>query len=75
MREDILQQNAFDDVDMYCPAEKQYSMIANLHKFAKQGEELIAKGKTAAELEVSEAVSFIGKMKYDRQSVELGDLK
>jgi V/A-type H+-transporting ATPase subunit A len=75
MREDILQQNAFDDVDMYCPAEKQYSMIANLHKFAKQGEELIAKGKTAAELEVSEAVSFIGKMKYDRKSVELGDLK
>lgn len=75
MREDILQQNAFDDVDMYCPAEKQYQLIANLHKFATQGEKLIESGTTAAELEQNEAVEFIGKMKYSKELEELGDLK
>ena len=75
MREDILQQNAFDDVDMYCPADKQYQMIANLHKFATQGQTLLEKGMSAAELEAHKAVEFIGKMKYNKKNVVLEDLK
>ncbi len=75
MREDILQQNAFDDVDMYCPAPKQYSMMENLHSFFLQGQKLIQKGMTTTELESHKSVEFIGKMKYTKDLVRLGDIK
>lgn len=67
IREDVLQQNAFDEVDMYCPVEKQYSIMENVHLFNELGSKLIKDKKvTAIEVENSEAVAALGRMKYQK---------
>ncbi len=65
VREDILQQNAFSDVDMYCPVEKQFMMVDNLIDFFEVGLEAIKQNKfTSDEVEASKIVEDIGQMKY-----------
>ena len=46
----LLQQNAFDEVDMYSPPAKQASLLRAMLRFADRGKELIAKGGTLAEI-------------------------
>lgn len=36
LREDFLQQNAFDDIDTYCPPVKQYNMLKTILLFHKE---------------------------------------
>jgi V/A-type H+-transporting ATPase subunit A len=44
IREDFLQQNAYHDVDTYCPHNKQYEMLRIMLKFYHMMRESIEKG-------------------------------
>lgn len=44
IREDFLQQNAFHDVDTYCPGKKQFEMLRIMLKFHKLIAEAVANG-------------------------------
>lgn len=67
IREDFLQQNAFDDVDTYTSREKQYEMLATILNFedeARAGMELgayfaeIKKGTAAAREQIAKSKYF-----------------
>ncbi len=63
IREDFLQQNAFHEVDMFCPIEKQLAMVEAIFAFYEK-----CKGKIDTldleALQVSESVEFIARLKY-----------
>ena len=64
LREDFLQQNAFDDVDTFCTSEKQYQMLKTILSYQKEATKALENGKDVqviVELPVKER---IGKMKY-----------
>ena len=48
IREDFLQQNAFHDVDCYCPLAKQHGMLSALLHFYEVAREALEKGTTLA---------------------------
>ncbi|MEI5992711.1 V-type ATP synthase subunit A [Candidatus Enterococcus mansonii] len=50
IREDYLQQNAFDDVDTFTSREKQYKMLRLILTFYKEGQEALALGAYLSEL-------------------------
>jgi len=65
IRENYLMQNAFDEVDTYCPLVKQALMLRAIITYHLMREEKIRKGeKTFEETKVSEIEDFIKKMKY-----------
>ncbi len=64
LREDFLQQNAFDDVDKYCALSKQYLLFEAINTFYDQGLAAIEKGKTASSIERMKLVEDIGRLKY-----------
>lgn len=51
LREDFLQQNAFDDVDTYCSAEKQYHMLRLILAFHNLAKEAMQNGAYLREIE------------------------
>jgi len=64
LREDFLQQNAFDDVDTFCTSEKQYKMLKTILSYQTEATKALENGKDVqviVELPVKER---IGKMKY-----------
>ncbi|MBN2102366.1 MAG: V-type ATP synthase subunit A [Candidatus Aenigmarchaeota archaeon] len=64
LREDFLQQNAFHDVDTYCPLEKQYKMLSIILKFNESSQMALSKGQTISEIMKSSVIDDISKMKY-----------
>lgn len=44
LREDFLQQNAFDDIDTYCPPVKQYNMLKTILLFHKEALAAVGRG-------------------------------
>ena len=64
LREDFLQQNAFDDVDTYCPPAKQFAMLKIILLFQDKAGEAIDNGadiKSIVSLPVKEQIA---RMKY-----------
>ena len=51
LREDFLQQNAFDDVDTYCSEQKQAAMLAIILHFHRRANEALDKGVYLEEIE------------------------
>ena len=51
MREDFLQQNAFDDIDTYCSAKKQYAMLDAILAFHDKAAEALEHGVYLREIE------------------------
>jgi V/A-type H+-transporting ATPase subunit A len=65
IREDFLQQNAFNENDMYCPIEKQFLMIENIMLYYNLGLETVeAEAIEVSELEEHELIERIARMKY-----------
>ncbi len=64
IREDFLQQNAFHDVDTYCPPEKQYEMLKTIIHFGKRAEEALDKGVPIEEILELPVIEDIARMKY-----------
>lgn len=51
LREDFLQQNAFDDVDTYCSAQKQLAMLTMILAFHEKAKEALEHGVYLREIE------------------------
>ena len=64
IREDFLQQNAFHDVDTFCPLEKQFKMLDTILYFYDRGQEALVKGAYFSEIEELEVKEKIARMKY-----------
>ncbi len=68
LREDFLQQNAFHEVDTYCPAEKQYYMLKLILKFHNLITEAVEKGVSVEKirkLKVKEDLAYMGRIKNE----------
>ena len=64
LREDFLQQNAFDDVDTYCAPDKQYKMLKTILLFYKESLAAVNRGAPIANIVALPVKEDIGKMKY-----------
>ncbi|NMW85111.1 V-type ATP synthase subunit A [Peptoniphilus sp. AGMB00490] len=64
IREDFLQQNAFHDVDTFCPLEKQFKMLDTILYFYDKCQETLEKGAYFSEIEKLDVKENIARMKY-----------
>ncbi len=65
LREDFLQQNAFHDVDTYCPADKQYMMLKLILKFHRLITNAVESGvgmEKIRKLSVKEDLAYMGRI-------------
>ena len=65
-REDFLQQNAYDDVDSYCPLEKQYLMMKTIFDFYDKIVAQVKKGAKVASISGLAVNEKIARMKYEK---------
>jgi V/A-type H+/Na+-transporting ATPase subunit A len=64
LREDYLQQSAYDDVDTYSSIQKQYRMLHTLLAFGDKEQDAIAKGATVAQLQKLPVRTKLSRMKW-----------
>ena len=64
LREDFLQQNAFDDVDTYCPPTKQAQMLDTILLFQKEAIAAVERGADVKAINALTVKEEIAKMKY-----------
>ena len=64
IREDFLQQNAYHEVDTFCPLRKQYRMLKIILKFHDYALSALEGGMTQEEISRLDVVDSIAKMKY-----------
>ncbi|WP_461436561.1 V-type ATP synthase subunit A, partial [Methanosphaera sp.] len=79
LREDFLQQNAFDDTDTYCSPQKQYNMLKTLLLYNTVAQEALADGADVNKLVNLDVRVDLDRMKYvpedefDAKTEELRD--
>jgi V/A-type H+-transporting ATPase subunit A len=71
LREDYLQQSAYDEVDTYTSIKKQYRMLRAILSFGEREQEAIAKGSTVAQLQKMPFRQKLSRMKWIAEA-ELG---
>ncbi|MFN3301506.1 MAG: V-type ATP synthase subunit A [Patescibacteria group bacterium] len=64
IREDFLQQNAFDEIDTYTSLKKQYLMLKAILTFYERGIKKLSEGKSFSEISSSPLREKIVKMKF-----------
>jgi V/A-type H+-transporting ATPase subunit A len=64
LREDYLQQSAYDDVDTYTSIEKQFNMLSVILEFGKLEANAIKKGIRSSQIGGLESRKLISKMKW-----------
>lgn len=64
IREDYLQQSAFDEVDTYCSIRKQYLILKSIIMFGRKEAEAIKKGATAAQVSSLPVKEKISRLKW-----------
>ena len=64
LREDYLQQSAFDDVDTYTSIKKQYQMLRSILNFGDREQEAIGAGATVAQLQALPVRTKLSRMKW-----------
>ncbi|OWT33098.1 ATP synthase subunit A [Methanobrevibacter sp. 87.7] len=64
LREDFLQQNAFDDVDTYCPPDKQAEMLRTILLFNKEAKNAVVNGGDIKKIDALSVKDEIARMKY-----------
>lgn len=74
IREDFLQQNAFDEIDTYTSLKKQYLMLKTIITFHETGNKKLAAGKIFSEISSSPLRERIAKMKFVPEN-KLSDLE
>lgn len=68
IREDFLQQSAYDDIDTYTSIKKQYRMLRTILQFGEQEQEAVVKGATLAQIQKLPVRSQISRMKWTKES-------
>ena len=64
LREDFLQQNAYDDVDTYCSPGKQAGMLATILKFHEAASAAVERGADVKDIAALAVKEEIARMKY-----------
>jgi len=64
LREDYLQQSAYDEVDTYTSIQKQFRMLHTLLEFADREQEAIGRGATVAQLQKLPVRTKLSRMKW-----------
>ncbi len=64
LREDYLQQSAFDEVDTYTSIKKQYQMLRAILGFGDREQEAIGQGATVAQLQALPVRTKLSRMKW-----------
>jgi V/A-type H+-transporting ATPase subunit A len=64
LREDYLQQSAYDEVDTYTSIQKQYRMLRAILSFGDREQEAIGKGATVAQLQKLPVRTKLSRMKW-----------
>ncbi len=64
LREDYLQQSAYDEVDTYSSIQKQYRMLHTLLAFSDREQEAVGKGATVAQLQKLSVRTKLSRMKW-----------
>ena len=64
IREDFLQQNAFHEIDTYCPPKKQYEMLKTIILFQENAVAALERGAASREIISVPVKEDIGRMKY-----------
>ncbi|WP_409198629.1 ATP synthase subunit A [Methanobrevibacter acididurans] len=64
LREDFLGQNAFDDVDTYCPPQKQHDMLKIILLFQDEASAAVKKGADIKDIVALTVKDQIARMKY-----------
>jgi V/A-type H+/Na+-transporting ATPase subunit A len=64
LREDYLQQSAYDEVDTYTSIQKQLRMLRAILAFADRAQEAVARGATVAELQKLPVRTKLSRMKW-----------
>ena len=67
IREDYLQQSAYDDVDTYTSIRKQFLMLSTILEFGKMEAEAIKKGITSVKVGQLESRKMISKIKWTKE--------
>ncbi|NMI81969.1 MAG: V-type ATP synthase subunit A [Candidatus Nitrosopumilus sp. MTA1] len=67
IREDYLQQSAYDEVDTYTSIQKQYQMLKHILEFGRMEADIIKKGVSAAKVSSLESRGMIPKMKWTKE--------
>jgi len=67
IREDYLQQSAFDEVDTYTSIQKQYKMLSTILEFGRMQSDVIKNGSTATKVSALESRGMIPKMKWTKE--------
>ena len=71
IREELLQQNAFDEVDRFCPISKARDLIDLVFVFKEAAEKALSKGVSASEILESKAKFKIAEVKYASEYEDL----
>jgi V/A-type H+-transporting ATPase subunit A len=74
IREDYLQQDAFHEVDTYCPPKKQITMMKTLLNFYEYTMQAIDRGIPVEEIAKLPVREKIGRMKYEANVEEIAKL-
>ena len=67
IREDYLQQSAYDEVDTYSSIKKQYMMLSTILEFGKKESDAIKQGVTSSKIGDLEARKLISKIKWTKE--------
>ncbi len=67
IRQDYLQQSAFDDVDTYTSIKKQHQMLSIILEFGRMESDVIKKGVPALKVSELEVRTMISKMKWTKE--------
>lgn len=67
MREDFLQQNAYDDTDTYCDIKKQYLMMKTILDFHKAALNAVKSGVKMTKIQTLAVKEKIARMRYSKQ--------
>lgn len=66
LREDYLQQDSFDEVDTYCPLEKQFAMLKVIMDLHESILASIPNGINVSSVNSFEATALVGRMKFKK---------
>ncbi len=78
LREDFLQQNAFHEVDTYCPADKQYNMLRLILKFHHLITDAVEKGvsiEKIRKLKIKEELAYMGRIPNETYKEEFSRIE
>jgi V/A-type H+/Na+-transporting ATPase subunit A len=68
IREDFLQQSAYDDIDTYTSIKKQYRMLRTILRFGEQEQDAVQKGATLAQIAKLPIRSQVSRMKWTKET-------